>query len=244
MMKKLYYLFVMLIAAGIMYSCDNGYADSELLDSPPAVTLEGVPGSIGQGEVITFSADMVDGITEQHLSTPLASYSYSMVDTASLDEVRTGGGTLSGREATVDVNIDLSDAAGTEVPTGVYELIFSAVDTGGNTTTLESLVEVITGCDDDPFSTIGLIGSFNGWSEDVDLTQDGTDPYLWTIADFDLEDGQEVKFRADNAWDDDWGSPAFPSGTAAYKGDNILVTQTGTFDITFNTCTGAYSFVQ
>lgn len=241
MMKKLYYLFVLLIVAGLQ-ACDNGYADSELIDSPPKVTLTGVPSSIATGETVSFTAAMVDGITEQHLSTPLASYAVSMVDTTTLAEVRSAGGTLSGREATVNVEVDLSDAGGAAVETGIYELLFTATDTGGNTTTISNLVEVITGCDDDPFATIGIIGSFNGWSEDIDFTQDPNDPYVWTLAGLDLTAGDEVKFRADNAWVDDWGSGNFPTGTAAYKGPNIPVSATGTYDITFNTCTGSYSF--
>ncbi|MCA6079186.1 SusF/SusE family outer membrane protein [Fulvivirga sedimenti] len=242
MMKKFYYLFVLLIGAGLMQACDNGYADSDLIDSPPNVTLSGVPAAVEEGGApISFTATLKDGISEQHSSTPLASYSYSMVDTTSLAEVRSGGAAVSGRDAVVDVAIDITDGGGAAaVPSGVYELLFTATDTGGNSTPVTNIVTVIE-CQTAPVATLGVIGSATptGWDSDTDMTQDPDNPYVWTIT-MTFVDG-EAKFRADNAWALNWGSTGFPSGTGTQDGPNIPVAA-GTYDVTINTCTGVYSF--
>ncbi len=89
------------------------------------------------------------------------------------------------------------------------------------------------------------------------------DPNLWAI-EITLIDG-EVKFRADNDWSSDWGTPnlprnlakedlstlpfsfagdvaeVFPDGTAEFKGRNIPV-KAGRYRVTFNSQTFAYSF--
>ena len=229
MMKKFYYLFVLLIVAGIMQACDNGYADSELLDSAPKVTLSGVPANVGEGFPINFTATLQDGISEEHSKSPLASYSYSLVDTTSLAEVSNGGGTVSGRDAVVDVSVPTSGANA-----GIYELSFTATDTGGLTTTVSNIIEI------GPYS-IGIIGSATagGWNDDTDMTQSASDPNVWTITI--NSGGGEAKFRLNNAWTTNWGAGDFPSGTGVQDGANIPV-PAGTWDVTFNSSTGAYSF--
>lgn len=51
-----------------------------------------------------------------------------------------------------------------------------------------------------------------------------------------------VKFVQDNAWTVNWGSASFPTGTGTQNGNNIPATN-GTWDVTLNITTGAYSFV-
>jgi len=51
-----------------------------------------------------------------------------------------------------------------------------------------------------------------------------------------------VKFRQDDAWTINWGSAGFPAGIGTQGGANIPATN-GTWDVTFNITTGAYSFV-
>lgn len=51
-----------------------------------------------------------------------------------------------------------------------------------------------------------------------------------------------AKFRQDNGWSVNWGNAAFPTGTGTQGGDNIAVSAAGTYDVTFNRVTGAYSF--
>lgn len=90
-------------------------------------------------------------------------------------------------------------------------------------------------------TTVGIIGSATpgGWDADTDMTQDPADTSLWTI-NIDLTDG-EVKFRANDAWDINWGSEDFPSGVGTQGGPNIPV-YAGNYDVTFNSETGVYSF--
>jgi len=91
------------------------------------------------------------------------------------------------------------------------------------------------------YTTVGLVGAgtqLASWDNDINMNQDPTDPHLWTLRAY--VDG-EVKFRADDAWNDSWGATDFPSGTAVAGGPNIVATA-GYYDITFNTSTLAYSF--
>lgn len=78
-------------------------------------------------------------------------------------------------------------------------------------------------------------GTFQG----AEFTQDATDPNVWT-ATITLTTG-EVKFRANNGWDLNWGTDAFPMGTAEANGSNIPA-QSGDYIATFNSETGEYNF--
>ena len=90
-------------------------------------------------------------------------------------------------------------------------------------------------------TTVGIIGSAtpNGWDSDIDMVQDATDTCLWTL-DITLVAG-EVKFRANDGWDINWGSVDFPSGVGTQGGANIPVFA-GEYSVTFNSCTGEYTF--
>ena len=89
------------------------------------------------------------------------------------------------------------------------------------------------------FQSIGIIGSATpgGWDADTDLTKNDDGTYSGILG---LVDG-EAKFRANNAWDNNWGAGDFPAGTGTPGGANIPVTA-GLYLITFNPATGAYSF--
>jgi hypothetical protein len=88
--------------------------------------------------------------------------------------------------------------------------------------------------------TIGVIGSATpgGWDSDTDMTETANVGELTLTTD--LTDG-EAKFRAFNDWPWNWGASDFPSGVGFQDGPNIPVTA-GTYTITFNVNTGAYSF--
>jgi len=95
------------------------------------------------------------------------------------------------------------------------------------------------------FHTIALVGSgAGGWPNDpqVDanvLTTTDGDNYTGTVT---LTAG-EIKFRQDNSWTTSWGGVTFPTGPdVAHPGDNIIVTAPGTYDVTFNRTSGAYTF--
>ncbi len=95
------------------------------------------------------------------------------------------------------------------------------------------------------FPNIGLLGgsTVTGWNSDTDMvTTDGVvytlDNVVITVPDTD----PGVKFRQDDDWPLNWGGGAFPAGTAVFNGGNIPATN-GTYNVTFNLSTLAYSFV-
>jgi hypothetical protein len=89
------------------------------------------------------------------------------------------------------------------------------------------------------FTTVGIIGSGTpgGWDSDTDLTKDPANPHIWTGT-VTLTDG-EAKFRAENAWTNNWGGNSAPSGVGVQDGVNIPVTA-GTYEVRFNDATGEY----
>jgi hypothetical protein len=93
------------------------------------------------------------------------------------------------------------------------------------------------------YTALGIIGSATagGWDTDTPLTRDGGNPDLWKGT-VELTVG-ELKFRANNAWTFNWGGGTFPSGTAVVNGDNIAVTEAGSYLVSFNTNTLEYSFL-
>ncbi|MFO8000380.1 MAG: SusE domain-containing protein [Marinilabilia sp.] len=96
---------------------------------------------------------------------------------------------------------------------------------------------------DDPYDMIGLIGEFTEWESDHEMTQSSYDPHIWTADDVELPEG-EVKFRANGAWDTNWGAAdSFPYGQADINGDNIVVPE-GTYFVKFNSITGHYVFYE
>ncbi len=101
---------------------------------------------------------------------------------------------------------------------------------------------VLSGNTQTTYPTIGLIGSATakGWEASAPMKQSGNDPHLWQATQI-LSRG-ELKFRANNTWEVNWGNSPFPSGIAVANGPNIPVAIAGTYDITFNDITGDYSF--
>jgi hypothetical protein len=94
-----------------------------------------------------------------------------------------------------------------------------------------------------PYAKVGIIGNATsgGWDADTDLTVNPSNPFLWSKV-VTLTDG-ESKFRADDAWDVNWGASEFPGGIGASGGPNIP-TKAGTYFVTFNTGTGEYYFLK
>lgn len=95
------------------------------------------------------------------------------------------------------------------------------------------------------FTTVGLIGTGSplmNWDTDVDMTQDPNDENIWLFPSIDLVDG-EVKFRAEDAWDVNWGAATFPEGVGVQNGPNIP-TVAGTYGVVFNSATGEYLFTE
>jgi starch-binding outer membrane protein SusE/F len=94
----------------------------------------------------------------------------------------------------------------------------------------------------DKINTWGIIGSATagGWGASTAMTFDAATGN-WSIT-TDLVVG-EMKFRANNAWDIDFGDNAPADGKPEYGGSNIAVTQAGNYTITLNLGRGGnYSY--
>jgi len=94
------------------------------------------------------------------------------------------------------------------------------------------------------YNSIGIVGDGTpgGWGTDTDLVrQTGTNLNVWKVIVY-LEGNKSVKFRANDGWDINWGSAAFPSGTGTQNGDNIPVSTSGYYEVTFDAASGSYSF--
>jgi hypothetical protein len=115
------------------------------------------------------------------------------------------------------------------VTAGIYDVTFNI------STRAFSFNAVATG-----FDAISISGTAGpGLNADVALlTVDGINYSLNNCA---LTAGTLI-FRKDNSSTVTWSSSSFPNGTAAQGGAAMVVTP-GTYDITFNKATGAYSFV-
>lgn len=90
------------------------------------------------------------------------------------------------------------------------------------------------------YESISLIGNFNDWAGDVELTQ--VTPHNWYVQHtFDIDD-VEFKFRANHAWDVNWGAAwTVSSDVFAAQGvgggDNIKCAK-GTYRFYINDITG------
>jgi starch-binding outer membrane protein SusE/F len=132
----------------------------------------------------------------------------------------------------------VQDGASIPVSPGDYKI---SIDAATGNYNFEAIVA---------YDSIGLIG-FNGpnndWTNDVIMKVDPDDEFHFTLTSAALtttdttDTNQGVKFRANKAWDINWGAPEFPIGTGTQNGKNIR-TLTGTYRVDFNTVTGAYAF--
>lgn len=91
-------------------------------------------------------------------------------------------------------------------------------------------------------SDIGIIGNATpgGWDDDTNMYYDPLDSnkYFLTLI---LVQG-EAKFRANDAWDINWGAVDFPSGIGTQNGANIPIPAAGKYLVHFDKSTGAYTF--
>jgi uncharacterized protein (TIGR02145 family) len=103
-------------------------------------------------------------------------------------------------------------------------------------------------------NSVALVGeSAGGWPGQtgnpgpIDVHQmTSTDGENWTLDAVTLTTStttvsEGVKFRANNNWIINWGAPSFPNGIGISYGPNIQ-SLAGTYKVTFNSLTGAYSF--
>ena len=94
-------------------------------------------------------------------------------------------------------------------------------------------------------TVVSIIGGFNSWSGDVDMTT--TDNVTFTLTDQVFAADTALKFRDNHGWNYNFGSTTnpsgFPSGTGTMSNSTDIAVPSGTYDITFNRSTLAYSFV-
>lgn len=96
------------------------------------------------------------------------------------------------------------------------------------------------------YTSVSLIGDFNGWGGDIDLQQLEKAPHNW-YARVTIESAGGLKFRANHDWSVNWGSAdkETPIGETYYfqpGGENINV-PAGTYDFYLNDISGRWSIV-
>jgi hypothetical protein len=95
------------------------------------------------------------------------------------------------------------------------------------------------------YPRITLVGTAaGGWpvGAQIDINQLMTnDGINYRIDSIPLTQGA-LKFRQDNSWTFNWGSPGFPSGIGVQDGSDIVVPSAGTYSVSFNRITGEYNF--
>lgn len=99
------------------------------------------------------------------------------------------------------------------------------------------------------YSTIGLIGGFNGWGGDLALSQSSFDSHQWSLKGVAFPAG-EVKFRAEGSWSVSWGptsalqSVSTLSGVGVKQNGQNINLEAGTYDVYFNDIDGRYQFIK
>jgi len=125
------------------------------------------------------------------------------------------------------------DSGNIPVPAaGYYKL---SINTSTLTYTLESVTPPSVS-----YATVGIIGSAtaNSWDASTPMVQSTFDSHMWMLGNTGLSDG-EMKFRANDSWDVNWGSSDENYGTGTPGGSNIPVSA-GNYNIYFNDYTGDY----
>ena len=121
------------------------------------------------------------------------------------------------------------DGAAITAVAGIYNVTFNT-----NTLAYNFVLQQIT------FQVISIIGDASPivWG-DIDMTT--TDGKMYTLR-ATLGTGA-LKFRGDHSWTlpYNWGGTSFPSGTAVVDANGVIIPTAGTYDITFNKTTLAYS---
>lgn len=93
--------------------------------------------------------------------------------------------------------------------------------------------------------TMGIVGQFTNWGTDPDVVMTSSDGVLWEATGVVIGVDGGLKFRLDSDWANNWGGAGFPSGTAEAGGfGNDIPGVAGTYDVTFNTSTLEYAFVE
>lgn len=216
-----------MLGVSLVFSCKKEEIDTkELTNFPPGI-LSVTPSHNSKVDAGDFN------ITVRFLSgtvSTLASSTVTLTDDAGTEMI-TVTKSLTGTQDSIVIDGD--DFGAATMPLGNYNIVVAVTDTEGKTQTVTVEFEIFN------LPSVGIIGSATptGWDSDTDMTWIGGTTFEIIMT---LVDG-EVKFRADDAWDVNWGDAAFPSGTGTQGGPNIPV-PAGVWKVTFDAGTGAYNF--
>jgi hypothetical protein len=212
----------------VMFNDVTGAYDFQAL-SPPSYSTIGLIGDATAAGWDASTALVVDANDPHRWSIESISLSDGEVKFRANDawDVSWGGGALPGGTA-------FESGPNIPVRAGEYSVTF-------NDATGEYLFENLN---PDVYATVGIIGSAtsNGWdaSTPMMLASPG-DPNKWVLT-ISLLAG-EIKFRANDNWDVNWGGSALPGGTAWFNGPNIPISFGGYYEIHFDDVTGAYNIL-
>lgn len=122
---------------------------------------------------------------------------------------------------------------------GFYTIV---IDNVKHTFTMAEATDI----DEADKGSIGIVGGFNGWDNDVVMTAvstaAGARQHVW-VADLKLDSDSELKFRANKNWDLSWGTAAvLPYGVATKGGPNMKFKK-GSYKVYFNDLTGQFNFI-
>ncbi|RYD90567.1 MAG: SusF/SusE family outer membrane protein [Sphingobacteriales bacterium] len=97
------------------------------------------------------------------------------------------------------------------------------------------------------YTSIGIIGAFNGWGDIEPMTHVNGDPHNWMIT-YTFAEDTEMKFRIAEGWGVNWGAESDavqsePYGIGKGGGSNFKIAA-GTYTIIFNDMTREYVFIK
>uniref|UniRef100_UPI004048FBBB T9SS type A sorting domain-containing protein n=1 Tax=Flavobacterium sp. TaxID=239 RepID=UPI004048FBBB len=92
------------------------------------------------------------------------------------------------------------------------------------------------------FPNIGIVGTITNWGSNPDIPMTTEDGINYSASNVMFMSNEEMKFRQDQNWAVNWGATQFPSGTAVLGNPDNISVPAGSYDISFNFQTGAYSF--
>jgi len=194
--------------------------------SNPADTLSWNVAFNGYSGVKTYVLQSAKGgsafASPNSVSVTTFSKVYSQLD---LNKAALGFGAAPGVAFPIDFRLQATDELGTSVYSNVVTLTVTPYVAN---------------------NSIDVIGDATpgSWSTGTEMYRPDpvNNPGNW-VAIVNLIGGKSVKFRADQQWNTNWGSSAWPTGTGTQNGNNIPVGGTsGYYQITLNSGTGAYSF--
>lgn len=88
-----------------------------------------------------------------------------------------------------------------------------------------------------PITKVGMIGGFNGWGGDAEMTFDPET--LMYVGEVTLSAGDEWKFRFNSNWDYNYGLNA--EGILVQDGPNIKTAEAGTYEVALDMAHGSYA---